>query len=191
VTAGLFTSSTPGSPVDLQFYVGRGLAQPDPFVTITVSPVRVASRGSVTLRSADPEAPPAIRMHYLQAQGDVDVLVRGLRLARALGLSPAYEALRGEEIAPGAGVTSDTDIARYGRAAAESIYHPAGSCRMGPASDAEAVVDPELRVRGVDGLRLADASIMPEVVNAPTHAACVMIGERCASLIADGAGSAA
>jgi choline dehydrogenase len=62
---------------------------------------------------------------------------------------------------------------------------------MGPASDAEAVVDPELRVRGVDGLRLADASIMPEVVNAPTHAACVMIGERCASLIADGAGSAA
>jgi choline dehydrogenase len=139
------------------------------------------------LRSADPAAAPVIRMNYLQASGDVEAIVRGLQLARALGAAAPYRHLKGDEIAPGPGVTSAVDLARYARASAESIYHLAGSCRMGPASEPEAVVDPELRVHGIDGLRIADASIMPEVVNAPTHAACVMIGEKCAALIAGGA----
>ena len=85
---------------------------------------------------------------------------------------------------PGTSVKSDADLERFARRAVDTIYHPAGTCRMGPAADAAAVVDAELRVRGVEGLRIADASIMPDVVNAPTNAACVMIGEKCADLIA-------
>jgi choline dehydrogenase len=76
------------------------------------------------------------------------------------------------------------DVAQFARQKADSIYHAAGTCRMGPASDRGAVVDAELRLHGIDGVRVADASIMPVIVNAPTHAACVMIGEKCASVIA-------
>jgi choline dehydrogenase len=75
------------------------------------------------------------------------------------------------------------DLAQFARAQADTIYHPVGTCRMGRASDRDAVVDSDLRVHGIDGLRIADASIMPEIVNAPTHAACVMIGEKCAAII--------
>jgi choline dehydrogenase-like flavoprotein len=80
-------------------------------------------------------------------------------------------------------VKSDTDLAAFARRASDTIYHPAGTCRMGPATDTAAVVDPTLRVRGVDGLRIADASVMPEVVNTTTHAASVMIGEKAALLV--------
>ena len=76
------------------------------------------------------------------------------------------------------------DIARFARLKSDSIYHASGTCRMGPATDRDAVVDADLRVHGIDGVRIADASIMPEIVTAQTHAACVMIGEKCASLIA-------
>ncbi|MDH4065276.1 MAG: FAD-dependent oxidoreductase [Acidobacteriota bacterium] len=183
VTAGLFTVTGSVFPPDLQFYVGRGLEQPDWFVTITVSLVSPRSRGEVRLASADPAAAPLIRANYLQEQGDVDALVYGTRLARLMGTSSAYDRLRGDEIEPGPSATSPQDLERFVRRAADSIYHGAGTCRMGPASDEAAVVDPELRVRGVQGLRVADASIMPEVVNAPTHAAAVMIGEKAAELM--------
>jgi choline dehydrogenase len=183
VTAGLFTASRSVSPSDLQFYVGRGVEQPDPFVTITVTLVRPQSRGTIALRSADPLAGPLIRANYLQAQADVDALVHGARLARLLGASTAYDDLRAEEVEPGRTARSVADLERFARQKADTIYHPAGTCRMGPASDPDAVVDAQLRVHGVDGLRVADASVMPEVVNAPTHAACVAIGEKCAALI--------
>jgi len=183
VTAGLFTASRSMSPPDLQFYVGRGLDQPDVFITITVSLVRPQSRGAITLRSADPLAMPLIRANYLQAQADVDALVQGARLARLFGASPAYDSLRGDESEPGQRVTSVADLERFARQKADTIYHAAGTCRMGPGSDTEAVVDAQLRVHGIEGLRVADASIMPELVNAPTHAACVAIGEKCAALI--------
>jgi choline dehydrogenase len=183
VTAGLLTSSTSSSPPDLQFYVGRGLDRPDDFVTITVSLVRPQSRGTVELRAADPLAAPLIRANYLQADADVDALVQGARLARVLGASPAYDRLRADEIEPGHAVTSAADLERFARQTADTIYHPAGTCRMGPLSEADAVVDAHLHVHGVDGLRVADASIMPAVVNAPTHAACVAIGEKCAALM--------
>jgi len=91
--------------------------------------------------------------------------------------------LRSEEIDPGASATSDDDLRAFVRRTADTIYHPAGTCRMGPKGDTSAVVDSELRVLGVDGLRVADASIMPEVMSAPTHAACVMIGEKAADLL--------
>lgn len=183
VTAGLLTSSTAGRLPDLQFYVGRGVDQPDPFVTITVALVRPQSRGAIELRSADPLAPPLIRANYLQSGADVAVLVAGVRYARQIGLSPVYDRLRGEETDPGDRVTTAGDLERFVRTMADTIYHPAGTCRMGPSSDPDAVVDADLRVRGVEGLRVADASIMPDVVDAPTHAAAVMIGEKCAALI--------
>jgi choline dehydrogenase len=188
VTAGLFTrmgeaGETADRRPDLQFYVGRGLDQPDRFVTITVSHVTPESRGSVRLRSSDPMAAPVIQANYLSEARDVAVLVKGVRLARKLAAASGYEALRGDEVEPGAAATSDADLEVFARRAADTIFHPAGTCRMGPADRKDTVVDARLRVKGVDGLRVADASIMPEVVSAPLHASCVMIGEKAADLI--------
>jgi choline dehydrogenase len=98
-------------------------------------------------------------------------------------MSAAYDRLRGDEIDPGIGLTEVCEVERFVRARAETIYHPAGTCRMGPSSDPCAVVDASLRVRGADGLRVADASIMRDVVDAPTHAAAVVIGEKCAAMM--------
>ena len=186
VTAGMFMRSDQahyGDPPDLQFYVGRGLETPDKFITITASLVFPKSRGAITLRSADPFAPPIIRANYLQEQADVNALVRGVHLARWFGESNAYENLRADELLPGAAVKSDADLAAFVRRDTDTIYHGAGTCKMGPNGDPMAVVDPSLRVRSVDGLLVADGSIMPEVVNATTHAACVMIGEKASDLV--------
>lgn len=186
VTAGMFLRSNPGNysdPPDLQFYVGRGLETPDRFITITVSLTFPHSRGDVRLRSADPLAAPIIRANYLQHDDDVKALVQGVKLARWFGEADSYQELRGDEIAPGPAAKSDADLAAFARRESDSIFHGAGTCKMGPAGDATAVVDPSLRVRGVDGLRVADGSIMPEVVNATTNAACVMIGEKASDLV--------
>lgn len=186
VTAGMFTRSSQaaiGTVPDLQFYVGRGTESPDKFITITVSLVQPKSRGEVRLRSSSPADAPIIRANYLQEQADVSALVRGVHLARWFGETEAYAPLRADEILPGAAMKSDAELAAFVRRDADTIYHGAGTCRMGPSGDAIAVVDASLRVRGVEGLRVADASIMPEVVNATTHAACVMIGEKAAELI--------
>jgi len=163
--------------------LGRGVDQPDELVSLTVSLVRPQSRGWVTLRSGDPFAPPVIRVNYLQADADVTALLAGVQLTRRFGNSRAYDSVRAHEVEPGATVTSPRELEAFIRQRADTIYHLAGTCRMGPESDSQAVVDSHLRVRGVDTLRVADASIMPDVVNAPTHAACVMIGEKCADLI--------
>jgi choline dehydrogenase len=179
IVAGLFTSSSVEEG-DLQVIVGRGLDQPDDFITITVSHLKPRSRGSIALRTANAMDPPIIHMNYLAEPHDVGVLVEGIALARRFGESRAYDRLRAEEIEPGLRVQ---DVAQFARQKADSIYHAAGTCRMGPAGDRSAVVDGELRVHGIDGVRIADASIMPEIVNAPTHAACVMIGEKCASIM--------
>src|SRR5688572_22394059 len=190
VTAGMFTRSSQaavGTIPDLQFYVGRGVETPDKFVTITVSLVQPKSSGEVRLRSGDAMAPVMIRANYLQEQADVNALVRGVHLARWFGEADAYSPLRADEILPGAAMKSDADLGAFVRRDADTIYHGGGTCRMGPQGDAAAVVDPSLRVRGIDGLRVADASIMPEVVNATTNAACVMIGEKAAELIRGGA----
>jgi choline dehydrogenase len=188
VTAGMFLRSNPGNygdPPDLQFYIGRGLETPDRFITITVSLVFPRSRGEVTLRSADPLAAPIIRANYLQEQADVEALVRGVKLARWFGEADAYADLKGEELLPGPAMKSDADLAAFAHRESDTIYHGAGTCKMGPTADPSAVVDSSLRVRGVDGLRVADGSIMPEVVNATTNAACVMIGEKASDLVRD------
>jgi len=182
----MFLRSNPGNygdPPDLQFYIGRGLETPDRFITITVSLVFPKSRGEITLRSSDPLAAPIIRANYLQHEDDVEALVRGVKLARWFGEADSYADLRGDEIAPGPSAKSDADLAAFARRDSDTIFHGAGTCKMGPASDANAVVDPSLRVREIEGLRVADGSIMPEVVNATTNAACVMIGEKASDLI--------
>jgi choline dehydrogenase len=181
VVAGLFTSSS-SEHGDLQVIVGRGLEQAEQVVTITISHLKPRSRGSVALGSASATTPSMIRANYLTDAHDIAMLVEGVALARRFGHSRAYDRLRAEEIEPGASVH---DLAQFARQKSDSIYHASGTCRMGPAADRTAVVDHELRVYGVDGLRIADASIMPEIVSAPTHAACAMIGEKCAALIAD------
>ena len=106
----------------------------------------------------------------------MDAAVEGVRLARAIVHSRAYDALRGAAADPLESESSPEQVRAFIRRVASTIYHPGGTCRMGRGHDA--VVDPQLRVRGIDGLRVADASIMPTVVNAQTHAACVMIGKR-------------
>lgn len=146
---------------------------------IAPSVVRPQSRGSVTLVSADPSDAPAIDMAYLQRDADLKALLSGLELCRAMGASKAFDGLRKREIIPGPlGRSEMIDFVRQG---VTTYFHPAGSCKMG--IDERAVVDPGLRVRGVQGLRVADASIMPDVTSGNTNAPSIMIGEKCVELM--------
>jgi len=139
------------------------------------------SRGSVRLASADPFAAPAIDPNFLAEQEDVDRLVRGLKLVRAILAQPALATHGAKELATSAAAQSDAEIERFVRAHADTIYHPVGSCRMGPqASDP---LDAELRVRGVEALRVVDASVMPRIVSGNTNAPTIMIAEKAAELI--------
>jgi len=182
VSAGLLTwSERRGEPAppNLQFYVGRGIDTPDPAVTLTVALSRPQSRGRIALRSADPAAAPMIHAGYLTDSRDVDALVEAVRLARGLGETRAYAAIRGAATDPADSIRTPDEIRAYIRRVADTMFHPVGTCRMG--SDSGSVVDRQLRVRGVDALWVADASIMPTSVNCQTHAACAMIGERLGS----------
>ena len=156
--------------------------------SITPNVARARSEGVVRLRSADPGDPPRIDCRYFTDPDGYDeqVLVAGLRLARRIAAQPALEPWVERELAPGVAVTGDSELSAYGRAAANTVYHPAGTCRMGAASDGDAVVDPQLRVRGVDGLRIADASIFPSMISVNPCITCMMIGEKCAQLIFNG-----
>ncbi|HKT30920.1 MAG TPA: choline dehydrogenase [Gammaproteobacteria bacterium] len=148
--------------------------------SLHVCVLRPASRGWVRLASADPEAAPAIDPGYLSDARDLDVLVRGFKLVRRILDAPAFAAYRRHELFT-AQVRSDEDIRAVVRARAETIYHPVGSCRMG--TDQSAVVDAELRVRGIEGLRVADASVMPTLIGGNTQAPTMMIAEKAADLL--------
>ncbi|MFO0957558.1 MAG: GMC oxidoreductase [Isosphaeraceae bacterium] len=139
------------------------------------------SRGSVSLRSADPRDLAAVTPNYLECPTDVGALVHGIRLARELASTAAFRPFRGQELAPGDSVTSDADLAAYARKACSTVWHPAGTCKMG--RDREAVVDPGLRVHGVDGLRVADASVMPRITSGNTNAPTIVIAERASDLL--------
>jgi choline dehydrogenase-like flavoprotein len=145
---------------------------------------RPKSTGHVTLRSADPFDAPRIQLGMLDDPDDVAALVRGVRLVRQIMAQPAMAEFLGAELQPGRDKTSDEDLAAFVRAHCQHAFHPVGTARMG--HDALAVVDPQLRVRGLDGLRIADASIMPTIVSGNTNAACIMIGEKCADMILRG-----
>jgi choline dehydrogenase len=139
------------------------------------------SRGEVALRSADPLAPPRIRANYLSSDQELRVIAEGIRLSRQIAHSKALEPFRGEELLPGAGVTTAEQIAAFIRGAAQTLYHPVGTCKMGV--DEMAVVDPQLRVRGLAGLRVVDASVMPRIPAGNTNAPTLMIAEKAADMI--------
>ena len=141
------------------------------------------SIGYIELQSADPHEPPLINPNFLADEYDMNVLVEGFKLARKIAHSPAYDAYRGEEYLPGAEVQKDEEIKAFIREQVTHIWHPIGTCKMG--NDPMAVVNDQLQVHGIQGLRIADASIMPTIVNANTNAPCIMIGEKCAAMILD------
>jgi choline dehydrogenase len=157
--------------------------QPHPFPGFTISAVhlRPDARGSVMLKSPDPLAAPAIRFNFLKSQYDLQALTAGMRLARKITTQPALAAYVAEELLPGARVDSDAEFEAAIRRNGVSNLHPVGTCRMG--IDDEAVCDPRLRVRGIAGLRVVDASVMPSVPAGNTNAPTIMIAEKAAEMI--------
>ncbi len=186
---GAFFRSRPDlDAVDLQFHFApvkfwaQGRFDPDEHAcTVAATLVRVASRGAVTLRSADPTWAPAIDAGYLTAEEDVDALVAGLRTAREVVRTGPLGSVVTTEWLPGEGVRSDDELRDAVRRGIESLYHPVSSCRMG--IDDLAVVDPDLRVHGLEGLRVVDASVMPTLVRGNTNAPTIMVAEQAADLL--------
>lgn len=187
--AGGFVKTDPGKAFpDLQFhsapnfFIDHGFGNPDGHgFAIGPTLVDVESRGRLWLRSRDPQAPPAIDPRYFEAEADLDVLARGVELGREIVAAAPFDELRGREIYPEGMGDDPRSIRDAVRRTAVTIYHPVGTCRMGTGDDA--VVDPELRVHGIDGLRVADASIMPGITNGNTQAPTMAIAEKAADLI--------
>ncbi|MBD2471511.1 GMC family oxidoreductase [Nostoc sp. FACHB-145] len=192
IESGLFSHSKGNvEPApDLQFFFGPiqflspSYTPADFGFTGAVSLTRLQNIGSVSLQSIDPKDPPTIRMNYLQSQADVQKLVEGVKLLRQLFQTSVFDEFRGKEIAPGSYVQSDAALEAYIRDTCNTVWHPVGTCKMG--TDPMAVVDPELRVHGIEGLRVVDASIMPTITTGNTNAPTIMIGEKAADLIKAG-----
>jgi choline dehydrogenase len=145
--------------------------------------MRSKSRGHVRLKSADARDAPRITFNYMSHPDDWTEMRAAVRLTREILAQPAFEPYRGREIQPGEDATADDAIDAFIRAKAESAYHPSGTCRMGRADDAMAVVDAETRVIGIGGLRVVDASIMPRVTNGNLNAPTIMLAEKAADMI--------
>lgn len=163
-------------PPSFPFPIGHGFA---------TSPVGLypRSRGRITLAGPDPLAAPLIDPNLLAVAEDVQPLVRGIRLIRRIFASPAFARYRAHEVIPGNEAESDEELIAYIRAQAYTVHHPVSTCRMGAATDAGAVVDPQLRVIGVDDLRVADASVFPSIIGGNTNAVVVMVAEKAADMI--------
>jgi len=184
VSAGAFARVSPqqGAP-RVQIVLTSSPAQGS--FSLHVALMSPASRGELRLRSRDPSDPPLIHANYLAQESDLDALVEGMTLARRIADAAALAAYRGAERGPGAAAREGEPLRRYIRENATTFFHPVGTCRMG--RDATAVLDDELRVRGVEGLRVIDASVMPTLIGGATHAATVMIAEKGADLVKRGA----
>lgn len=190
--AGAFVKSTPDQPrPDIQYHVaplGWPLPNTDEhrekvwgsWATLAPGLIYPRSQGEIRLRSADPLAAPTIDPKYFSDAADLDHLVTGIQQAREIAATAPLTEMLGAEVYPGPQVTSADALRTYVRQRAQTIFHPTGTCKMGV--DAMAVVDPELRVRGLRGLRVADASIMPRIVGGNTNAPTIMIAEKCAEL---------
>ncbi|WP_348649844.1 GMC oxidoreductase [Sinorhizobium sp. BG8] len=168
-------------PIAVGYEHMEGPAKIGPSYQVDADALRPESRGHLSIRGADPRVPPSIDPNYLATEGDRQVMRDALRLTRELFAAPAFSRFRGEEFMPGRSVESDQEIDGYVRATAESAYHPSCTCRMG--SDDRAVVDPDCKVKGVEGLRVVDASIMPSIVSGNLNAPTMMIAEKAADLI--------
>jgi choline dehydrogenase len=188
-TAGLFARVLPGSATpDVQYHflpfsTSKTMLELHDFpgMTISACQLRPESRGTVTLKSAAPMEKALIHANYLSTETDRRCMVEGIKLGRRLAQTKAFAPFVEEEVVPGEAAVSDEEILGFIRRTGITIYHPSGTCRMG--GDPESVVDPELRVRGIEGLRVADAAIMPTVVSGNTNAPSIMIGEKCADLV--------
>ncbi|HZT89033.1 MAG TPA: GMC family oxidoreductase N-terminal domain-containing protein [Stellaceae bacterium] len=196
IWAGVFTRSDPRlEQPDLQINMFAWSAyerlrtgiKPHPFSAFTFSPVhlRPEGRGTVRIKSPDPLAPPAIQFNFLKSEYDFQALIYGTRLARKIAAQPALKPWVVEEVLPGPAVESDEALREEIRVRGVSNLHPVGTCRMG--RELDAVVDPRLRVHGVEALRVADASIMPQVPGGNTNAPSIMIGEKCAAMVLEDA----
>ncbi len=163
-----------------------GIMKTRPGTTATVCHLRPTSRGSVHIRSGLPEMAPAIIARYLDTEHDRQAIVAAVRRVRDIFAAATFDGYRDREYLPGERVQSDAEILAYIGEIAESVYHPVGTCKMG--EDPLAVVDHRLRVRGVDGLRVVDASIMPRIVSGNTNAPTIMIAEKAADMILEDAG---
>lgn len=150
-------------------------------MTCYAHPMRPESKGHIHITSADPHAPPAINFNFLSAPIDAELTVKAIRIARAIMTASAMAPMQPSEIAPGSDRQTDDEILDWVRRAGETTYHPVGTCKMG--SDAMAVVDDQLRVHGIEGLRVADASIMPTLTSGNTNAPSIMIGEKAADMV--------
>ena len=190
VEGGAFWSVDPASPTpDTQFHFlpASGLEPGVPPVptgagcTLNTYYLRPRSRGSVRLKSANPADWPVIDPNYLSDPHDLEMSVKGVKMMREIVTQKAFDTVGGREHFPGRGVETDEDIANYVRTHGRTSYHPVGTCRMGKGE--MAVVDPALRVRSVDALRICDASIMPSLISSNTNAAAIMIGEKASDLI--------
>ena len=187
--AGLFLHSEGNSEAapDLQFifnptqFLPPGYTPADYGFSGAICLTRLQNIGRVSLRSSDPKDPPLFRMNYLQREADVQKLVDAIKLMRQLFHTSFFDEFRGAEIAPGTDVTSEEALVAYIRNTASTMWHPVGTCKMG--TDPRAVVDPELRVHGIEGLRVVDASIMTTITTGNTNAPTIMIGEKAADLI--------
>lgn len=186
-SAGFIRSAAGVEYPDIQFhflpiavrYDGKASAEGHGFQA-HVGPMRSPSRGSVTLRSSDPKAPPVIRFNYMSQDKDWQDFRTCIRLTREIFAQEAFAPFRGRELQPGERMQSDDELDSVIREHAESAYHPCGTCRMGRKSDPMAVVDPENRVIGVEGLRVADSSIFPLITNGNLNAPSIMAGEKAA-----------
>ncbi len=162
---------------------------PFPAFTASVCNLRPASRGYVRIKSPDAQAHPAIMLNYLSAAQDQAIAVQSLRLARSIVLgTQTMKKYAPEEFLPGPAFATDAQLAQAAGDIGTTIFHPVGTCKMGRADDASAVVDPQLRVRGIDGLRVIDASIMPSITSGNTNSPTLMIAERGAMLVQGGDG---
>ena len=168
----------------MQIILGVANAEgPDLPSTYSLLPLvlRPESRGRIRLASGDPLAAPHIDPNYLSVDADLDVLVRGVTMARAIGEATALDPIRDVEIVPGSGVRSVEAVRDFIRESAATVFHPVGTCAMG--TGAFAVVDQRLQVHGLQGLRVVDASIMPTITGGNTHAPVTMIAEKAADMI--------
>ena len=200
VHAGVFTRSDPRlERPDLQINIfewstlerSKTRVKPHPFPGFTLMPVhlRPDGRGTVRLGSPDPLAPPKVLFDYLRSEYDMRALLAGIDLCRRIAAQPALKPYIVEEVTPGPSVTAEQDLIAFIRETGVSNQHPTSSCAMGPGTNT--VVDPRLRVHGIAGLRVADASVMPVVVGGNTNAPTIMIGEKVSAMILEDAGGAA
>jgi choline dehydrogenase len=166
-----------------------GLADPaDRGMSVLVTLVDVRSRGRITLRSADPRHKPLIDPGYLADPGDLEALIKGVRMVRKIAAAKPLRKMLAAEEAPGSGARTDADLGDFVRRGVTTVYHPVGTCSMSGDSRVDAsrlagVVDTELRVRGVDCLRVVDASVMPTVPRGNTNAPTIAVAERAADMI--------